>query len=59
MAGQYHEPYEALSKKTKEIHRAYVSLIEERRHCLKATALDQGTMKLSALSTQRMTTSGR
>lgn len=29
MAGQYNEPYEKLSKKTKEVHRAYVSLIEE------------------------------
>jgi ferritin-like protein len=29
MAGQYHEPYEQLSPKTKELHRACVSLIEE------------------------------
>ncbi len=29
MAGQYHEPYEQLSRKTKEFHRACVSLIEE------------------------------
>ena len=29
MAGQYKEPYEKLSKRTKEVHRAYVSLIEE------------------------------
>ena len=29
MAGQYNEPYDQLSKKTREIHRAYVSLIEE------------------------------
>jgi hypothetical protein len=29
MAGQYNEPYEKLSKKTKEVHRAYLSLIEE------------------------------
>ena len=29
MAGQYHEPCDALSKKTKELHRAYVSLVEE------------------------------
>jgi len=29
MAGQYNEPYNQLSKKTKEVHRAYVSLIEE------------------------------
>ena len=29
MAGQYNEPYEKLSKKTREVHRAYVSLIEE------------------------------
>jgi hypothetical protein len=29
MAGQYHEPYEQLSRKTKELHRACVSLIEE------------------------------
>jgi hypothetical protein len=29
MTGQYNEPYEKLSKKTKEVHRAYVSLIEE------------------------------
>jgi hypothetical protein len=29
MAGQYNEPYEKLSKRTKEVHRAYVSLIEE------------------------------
>jgi uncharacterized protein len=29
MAGQYHEPHEQLSRKTKELHRACVSLIEE------------------------------
>ena len=29
MAGQYHEPYDVLSKTAKELHRAYVSLIEE------------------------------
>jgi hypothetical protein len=29
MAGQYNEPYDKLSKNTKELHRAYVSLIEE------------------------------
>jgi hypothetical protein len=29
MTGQYNEPYEKLSKKTREVHRAYVSLIEE------------------------------
>ena len=29
MAGQYHEPFDKLSKKTKEFHRAYMSLVEE------------------------------
>jgi hypothetical protein len=29
MAEQYHEPYDALPKKTKELHRAYASLVEE------------------------------
>lgn len=29
MAGQYYEPYEAPSKKTKELHRAYASRVEE------------------------------
>lgn len=29
MTGQYNEPYEKLSKKTKEVHRAYLSLIED------------------------------
>jgi hypothetical protein len=29
MAEQHNEPYDQLSKKTKELHRAYISLIEE------------------------------
>jgi hypothetical protein len=29
MAGQYHEPYDGLSTRAKELHRAYVSLVEE------------------------------
>jgi len=29
MAGQYHKPFDKLSKKTKEFHRAYMSLVEE------------------------------
>jgi hypothetical protein len=29
MAGQYHEPHDVLSPRAKELHRAYVCLIEE------------------------------
>lgn len=29
MAGGYHEPFDKLSKKTLELHRAYQSLVEE------------------------------